>query len=293
MTGAPTCPVTVVMVTHNRRAQTLTTVERLTSLSEQPPVIVVDNASDDGTSVAVIEAFPNVTVLRLDDNIGAVGRTIGVRAAHTPYVAFSDDDSWWAAGSLSRAAGMFDADPELGLVAARILIGSDERLDPMCVEMAASPLEPHRGRPSVLGFVACGAIVRREAYLAVGGFHPAVFFVGEETILAQDLAVVGYHLVYTDDIVAHHHPLPGDERAGRRRLQARNALLSQWLRRPAPVAMRATLRQMWSRDPDARGAILDAVRRLAPALAGRRVLPKRVERKVRLLESHGRRTSGR
>jgi hypothetical protein len=47
------------------------------------------------------------------------------------------------------------------------------------------PRQPDLPGPPVLGFVACGAVVRRSAYLAVGGFSPVVFFLGEETLLAQ------------------------------------------------------------------------------------------------------------
>jgi hypothetical protein len=59
------------------------------------------------------------------------------------------------------------------VLAARVLVGPDRRRDPVCDEMAHSPL----GRaadlpgPSVLGFIACGAVVRRSAFLEVGGFH--------------------------------------------------------------------------------------------------------------------------
>jgi hypothetical protein len=38
-----------------------------------------------------------------------LGRTLGVRAATTPYVAFSDDDSWWEPGALQSAADLRNA----------------------------------------------------------------------------------------------------------------------------------------------------------------------------------------
>ncbi|OMQ15783.1 hypothetical protein A7K94_0207135, partial [Modestobacter sp. VKM Ac-2676] len=67
-------------------------------------MIVVDNASADGTADAVRAATPRVDVLGLPANAGAVARTDGVRRATTPYVAFADDDSWWEPGALQRAA---------------------------------------------------------------------------------------------------------------------------------------------------------------------------------------------
>lgn len=273
------------MMTRNRRAQAVQALGQLAALPERPPIIVVDNGSIDGTADAVVRAFPEVTVLRPGRNLGAAARNLGVYAARTPYVAFSDDDSWWAPTALARAAEYFDGAPRLALVAARLLVGPQERLDPTCTEMAEARLPANRDLPgpSVLGFLACGAVVRRRAYLQVGGFHPVIFFVGEETVLAQDLAAAGWGLSYVDDVVAHHHPQPGGERTGRARVQAGNALLSVWLRRPVPVALRRSSSVLRSRD--GRAALTDVARRLPAALRARNPLPVEVEQQVRSLET--------
>jgi hypothetical protein len=119
----------------------------------------------------------------------------------------------------------------------------------------------------------------------VGGFHPVIFFAGEETVLALDLAAAGWGLAYVDEVTAHHQPEAGSERRGRDRLQTRNALLSSWLRRPAPGALRDTLRLLRRyRQPDHRGALHDAVRRLPATLAARRPVPGHLEAQLRLLE---------
>jgi len=100
MTGTAQAPrVSVVVVTRDRRAGLLATLERLVALPERPPVIVVDNGSSDGTPAAVRGRFPGVEVITLGYNAGSAGRTAGVRCARTPYVAFSDDDSWSAAAA--------------------------------------------------------------------------------------------------------------------------------------------------------------------------------------------------
>ncbi len=284
MTDART---SVVVITRDRREQVVRTLARLAELPERPPVVLVDNASSDGTADLVRRLFPHVHVVPLWDNRGALARTIGVQAARTPYVAFSDDDSWWAPGALSAAADHFDAVPRLGLLAARIVVEPSGQVDPVCALMAQSPLEPvgDLPGPSVLGFVACGSVVRRRAFLQVGGFHPVIFFAGEETVLAIDLAAAGWGLAYTGDVTAHHQPEPGAERSGRRRLQARNALLSSWLRRPAGRALRDTAEVVRrSAEPELRGALLDAVRRLPSAVAGRRPVPPHLEAQLRLLE---------
>ena len=92
--------VTIVMITHNRLAEVLHSLEHLSRLPERPKILVVDNGSGDGTAAAVGRQFPRVEVLALAENLGAAGRTIGVAHASTPYVAFCDDDTWWEPGSL-------------------------------------------------------------------------------------------------------------------------------------------------------------------------------------------------
>src|SRR3954471_19774920 len=172
----------VAIATRERRASLEAVLERLLALPERPPVVVADNGSCDGTPAAIRARFPAVEVLELGENRGAGARNAAVRALDTPYVAFSDDDSWWAPGALDRAAAHFDRNPRLGLLAARILVGSDERLDPVCAVMAHSPLRAGDDRPGrpVLGFVACGAIVRRDAVLSGRRFHARYGIGGEE-----------------------------------------------------------------------------------------------------------------
>jgi GT2 family glycosyltransferase len=282
----PVDRITIVIITRDRRDGLLSTLDRLTVLPERPKIIVVDNGSADGTAAAVRAEYPEVRVVPLDRNRGAVARNIGVDLARTPYVAFSDDDSWWEPGALERAAGLFEAHPRLGLIAARVLVGKDRVPDPINVAMAASPLavEPGMPGPSVLGFLACGAVVRRQAFLDAGGFSSLLFFVGEERLLAYDLAVANWARCYTPEVVAVHDPSahrpPSHQR---RRTELRNLLLTAWMRRPVTVALAHTARMGREAigDGDARTALLAAVVRLPAALVRRRPVPQAVESGIR------------
>lgn len=281
--------ITVVIATCNRRAELLRTLRHLRELTPVPPVIVVDNGSTDGTAAAVLEQFNEVSLLALRRNHGAPARNIGVLAARTPYIAFSDDDSWWAPGALQRATAALDSHPRLGLVAARTVIGPAERPDPVNALMAASPLprRPDAPGPSVLGFLACSAVLRREAFCDVGGFSSLLFFVGEERLLCYDLAAAGWQRTYLDDVVAHHHPSVNRPDPERRRVaELRNALLTAVLRRPRQVAVAAAaaLARDSARDAAARSALCEAVIRLPAALRRRAALPAAVEDQVRMLE---------
>jgi GT2 family glycosyltransferase len=234
----------VVMATRDRVTDVLATLGRLDALPERPAVVVVDNASSDGTAERVAEAFPDVRVERLPSNLGAAGRAVGAAALDTPLVAFNDDDSWWAPGALARAAERFAADPGLGLLAATVLVGTEERPDPVSEAMVHSPLAeglPAGAGVPVLGFLACGAIVRCSAFLGAGGFEPRYGVGGEEELLALDLVHAGWRVEHHPDVVAHHHPAGGSrDPEGRRRRQVRNALLTALLRHRWPdVARRA------------------------------------------------------
>jgi GT2 family glycosyltransferase len=279
---------TVVVATRDRRESLLRTLDHLCALPQHPPVVVVDNGSSDGGPEAVRRHHPGVAVIEAGRNLGAVARTIGVRAANTPYVAFADDDSWWEPGSLSRAVAHLERHPTLGLVAGRVLVGAAARLDPVCEAMSRSPLGTRPGMPgpAVVGFVACGAVLRREAFLGVGGFSPVLFFLGEEALLAQDLLAAGWDVVYAPDVVARHGPDGVDDRGDRRSIVVRNDLLSVWLRRPRSVVVRHTARAVSQLgDPVVRQGLAAAVVRLPQVLRARRTLPPRVEAAVRLVEA--------
>jgi GT2 family glycosyltransferase len=178
-----------------------------------------------------------------------------------------------------------DAHPRLAVLAGRMLVGADERPDPVCALMADSPL----GRahdlpgPSVLGFLACGAVVRRDAYLAAGGFDDVVFFMGEEERLALDLAASGWGLAYVDGVVAHHHPSPSRDTVERQARAARNRLLTMVMRRPWRVVAAAVVADLRG-GPSGRMAVRQTLVRAPRALRRRRRLPREVEAARRLLD---------
>lgn len=234
--------ISIVVITQNRAAELRHALGHLARLSPQPPIVVVDNASTDDTPRVVAAAGPKVEGVRLARNEGAAARNVGVATTGTPYVAFSDDDSWWARDALQRAVEIFERTPRLGLIAARVLVGPGERLDPICLDLATSPLPRPSGMPgpSVLGFLACGAIVRRRAFLEAGGFHRRLGVGGEERLLAIDLMRLGWQLAYCADVVAHHHPAAAGMRPGRRAHMVRNELWTAWLRYRATDALRLT-----------------------------------------------------
>jgi GT2 family glycosyltransferase len=250
--------------------------------------VVVDNASADGTADAVRERFAGVEVVEAGANLGATGRNLGVAHVDTPYVAFCDDDSWWDPGMIRRAADLFDAHPRLAVVTGRTLVGPDNIEDPICRELLASPLPREEGMPGVplLGFMAGVSVVRRSAFLEVGGFDGKVLIGGEEEWTAVELAARGYWMCYVPELVAHHHPSAVRDRNARRWQGVRNTLWFLWLRRPMTSALRGTwgVARAAPRDLNSLRGFAAAVAGLPRLLPLRRVVPPGVEQNLRLLE---------
>lgn len=286
--------VTVVVITHDRCAELCRTLGRLAALPERPPVIVVDNASSDGTAAAVRSRHPEVLLLAAQRNLGAVGRNLALRRTTTPYVAFCDDDTWWAPGALRRAADVLDAHRDMACVTARIVVEPDGRDDPIVPELANSPVPARIGLPgpALLSFLAGASVLRVAPVRAAGGFSPRLWLGGEEELLATDLVSAGHVLCYLADAVVHHQPSALRDSTARRRVGIRNTLWFTWLRRPPVAALRRTaeLAATVPRDRVSLSAFRAAVAGLPWVLRERRQVPDRVESWIRLLDEP-RRTS--
>lgn len=280
--------VAVVMITHNRCDEILRSLDHLTALPERPHIVVVDNGSSDDTAATVARRFPQVEVVEAGSNRGAAGRNLGIRRVDAPYVALCDDDAWWEPGHLERAADLFDQHPRLAIVTARILVGPEAREASVCRELAASPLPAADGMPGppLLGFLAGASVVRRSAFLEVGGFPEHVFIGGEEELVAVDLASRGWWMCYVPELILYHYPSPHRDLLRRRINLVRNAIWFAWLRRPLGSALRQTLQAARDvpTDPAARRGFFAALTGLPRILPQRRVVPREVERGLRLLD---------
>ncbi|MCP2284157.1 Glycosyltransferase, GT2 family [Promicromonospora umidemergens] len=273
--------VTVVVASRNRRK------ELLRSLGHhRAPVVLVDNGSTDGTPDAVRRTHPHVEVVELGENRAAAGRTVGALRACTPFVAFADDDSWWAPGALRATADALEAAPRVALANVDTFVGDEELPDPFSAVLSASPL-PHRDGtlpgPRILGFMACAVMLRRSAFLEAGGFDDVIRFPGEEERLAWDLTARGWALVYLAGPAVHHHPSPRRDAAERRqRGLARSRVLTAAMRLPWDAVAERVTAELRAGAPGRLG-VLDAVARLPQAVWRRRLLPPDVLADIEML----------
>ncbi|KKI35346.1 glycosyl transferase [Burkholderia vietnamiensis] len=280
--------VTAVVLTYRRADELARTLARLTALPDRPAIVVVDNGSDDATAALVRERFAHVTLVHAPGNVGASGRNLGVAVARTRHVAFCDDDTWWAPGSIAEAADLLDAYPHVAAVTARVLVGAEEREDPTCALMADSPLDASvalPGRP-ILGLLAGATAFRRDAYLRAGGYHPRYFLGGEEALLALDLYRAGAWLVYAPQLTVHHYPSTQRDARARRSVSTRNDVWTAWLRWPAGAAFAHTVRMLPRLRREC--GILPALAGLPWILRERRAIPPHVERMRRRLDDAAR-----
>ena len=79
-------------------------------------IIVVDNASTDG-SLAAITGLPGVQIIRNPSNVGfASGCNTGARAASTEFLLFLNPDCSFEPGALVKLQDAFAVDPQVGMV---------------------------------------------------------------------------------------------------------------------------------------------------------------------------------
>jgi GT2 family glycosyltransferase len=253
----------------------------MTALPDAAPIIVVDNGSSDGSAGLVAAEFPDVELLALEENLGAVGRNLAVDRVRTPYVSFCDDDTRWQPGALTRATELLDAHPALAAVTGRCLVEPALTEDPLTPELRGSPVEgpDWLPGPALLGVMAGLSTFRVSAFRQVGGFSPRLWLGGEEELLALDLAAAGWWMSWAENVVIHHAPSAARDPGERRRMGIRNTLWTLWLRRPARAALARSVEVVRSAPSDrtTARAVVAALAGLPWVLRARRVVPFDVE----------------
>ncbi len=115
-----TCELSLVLVTYNSREFLDNCLNSLTAGLKHIPheIIVVDNASQDGTADRIAEAYPGVRLFRNPENLGyPKANNQGIAAASGPIILLLNPDTEVAPGVLERLLSEFELRPEAGGVA--------------------------------------------------------------------------------------------------------------------------------------------------------------------------------
>jgi GT2 family glycosyltransferase len=191
----------------------------LSALAEAGQVVVVDNASTDGSLEMVRRQHPHVILRANRQNVGygaAVNQ--GIRSCSAEHVLVLNSDTRVLPGTLAALGAYLDQHPRVAVVGPR-LITPEGRLQPSCYAFPTllptllqestigqllryapwlrevyPPTASHT-RPRRVAWVEGAAMaIRRAAFDAVGGFDPSFFMYYEEVDLCYRLATAGWEV---------------------------------------------------------------------------------------------------
>jgi N-acetylglucosaminyl-diphospho-decaprenol L-rhamnosyltransferase len=242
----------------------------LGSLSAQdlPPgaleVVVVDNASQDGSVDLMERDFPAVRIVRNATNRGfAGGVNAGLGELRAPYVALLNNDARFEPDAIRRMVDVLEApgNEDVGAVTSLILLeGRAQGGAPLVnstgnvVSRSGSatdrdwltPLDRLDASPDVFGFCGGAVVLRAAALEEVGAFDDSLFLYYEDTDLSWRLRAGGWRVLYAQDAVAwHRHAQSSGARSALfRYYNNRNALIVFARYAPLSVLARAIARQL-------------------------------------------------
>ncbi|GAB4047217.1 hypothetical protein GCM10028775_06140 [Catellatospora paridis] len=274
--------VSAVIVSYNTRERTLQCLARLTEQSVAAPfeVVVVDNASSDGSADAIEQAFPGVRVLRLLENVG-FGRAVNRAAAtiSSDFLMLLNPDAETVGPVVDNFVDVATRQPGHGLYVGRSLRsdGSDDgysirglpslwslftaatgiRSLAPSARWANPESLPHLDRsqphevPAVSG---CILLIDRELFARIDGFDPRYFMYCEDIDLSVRARVAGARplLVPTVKVL---HDVGGSSSSVRQKVMVMRGKTT-------------FLRHHWPRSAMALGLALMRVEVLTRAVAG-------------------------
>jgi N-acetylglucosaminyl-diphospho-decaprenol L-rhamnosyltransferase len=226
--GTASAEVAVVVVSFNTRDELLRCLESLAVVPTPLEVVVVDNASADGSAAAVRRGFPRAQVFENAANEGyAKANNRGWRATAAPFVLLLNSDTEVRAGAVETLLEILKTRPAVGIVGPRT-VGSDgtvqvssgpdltplaewrqrrlvrgvEAGDPVALALAAARFSVEHEPAWVSG--SC-LLTRRALLESVGGFDEAFFLYEEDVDLCVRIARLGHPVLFTPTAEVLHH----------------------------------------------------------------------------------------
>lgn len=187
--------VTVNILSFNRKDELRNT---LTKVYEQDykniEVIVVDNASSDGSSEMVKNEFPEVHLIQLEKNIGIAGWNEGFKVAKGEYVLVLDDDSYPKEKTLLKVSIKLFTEKTTAVLAYKIWNTQKQIFEN---DIFLDSISPH--------FVGCGAMIKKESFDHTGMFSDFLFIYEHERDFTIKLYDKGYNIEYVPELTIIHN----------------------------------------------------------------------------------------
>lgn len=213
---APTAtraPVSCVISSFNKRDHVIANLRALAQQRARPAeIIVVDNASADGTEAAVRAQFPDVKLIVMPHSRFGACETfnLGFKAATQEFVAILDDDVVLVPTWIEQLLARFAREPASTALITTLVIEPN-----MPDTYLARP--DVREERYLCTFRGCGSLARRAALEQAGWYDERLFIYGNERDLATRLLDLGQRVLLCPDVVTF-HATPFGLKAGKRSL---------------------------------------------------------------------------
>ncbi|MCK9424623.1 MAG: glycosyltransferase [Ignavibacteriaceae bacterium] len=154
-------------------------------------VIVVDNASSDGSPEMVANEFPTVILIRMQKNIGIAGWNEGFKIAKGEYVLVLDDDSYPLNSTIFSGLREF-LNKDIAIVALRIFNNYLNRNETEWMEFSCN------------SFIGCGALIKKDIFNKVGYYSADIFLYHNELDLSIKIIDTGFKIAYAKESIIIH-----------------------------------------------------------------------------------------
>lgn len=191
-----------------------TSLARMDYPADKLELMLVDNASADGSAAYVREQFPQVRVVENADNLGfAAGNNVGAQAATGEYIAFLNNDTRVAPDWLRKLVEPCLQDEDAVCAASKMLGWDGKKADFVrsTMNFHGFAFQPEHGLLDLahaqreLIFPCGGAmLIRRDVFLELGGFDEDYFIYFEDMDLGWRLWLSGYRVVFAPEAIAYH-----------------------------------------------------------------------------------------
>lgn len=207
----------IVIVTRNRRAELHRCLSSLSRLSfPSVETVVIDNDSTDGLAQMVASDFPAVRLFRAERNFGCgVGRNIGARVARGQYIWFIDDDAEVIVpDAAERLIAKLESDPTIGGIGGEAIVDEfGSVIGVKHLELSANGMTTGHYNLSLQAdewldvrlLAGCNIILRRDDFVAYGGFDPSYKHGWEDTDFAWRMHRDGRRLLIAGFAPVLHH----------------------------------------------------------------------------------------